>query len=192
MFTRFATVQVVTSAYFRGVCTNHANSYHTGTSEETSQAGAHATSSGVAIFPKLGENCNFITLWELFINFSYYSLNYEMCFFLPIGDKPELNQLQKLICPSGKIVKVIESTAAGWMNLAIALKFKSNVIQIIQTDSLGVVNASISTLSRWMDGESQQPATWSVLIQALEDASFTVLANDLRREFGSSSQQADH
>ena len=111
--------------------------------------------------------------------------------FLFIGDKPTLKQLQKLVCPSGSKLRVINTVAAKWIGLAIALNFEYSVIETVQGNNLELEPACISILSQWLKGEGEQPATWNTLLHALEHADLTVLAKDLRRELGSPSQQAD-
>ena len=107
------------------------------------------------------------------------------------GDKPTLRQLQLLDCPSGVELRVIKTVAPKLVRLAIALNFDYSVIETVQHDQSEAELACISILNQWMRGEGQQPATWNTLIKALRDADYCNLAEDLRRELGSPSQQAD-
>ena len=106
--------------------------------------------------------------------------------FLSLGDKPKLKQLQKLDCPSGSKLRVINTIAAKWIRLAIALDIDYSAEQ---GDTRDDDEAIISILRRWIDGEGEQPVTWGTLIEALEDAGCENLANDLRRELGSQADQ---
>ena len=86
---------------------------------------------------------------------------------------------------------MIKTVAVRWVELAIALDFEFSVIETVQSNYSKAELACISILNRWMNGEGQQPATWNTLIKALKDAEYRNLAEDLRRELGPPSQQAD-
>ena len=80
---------------------------------------------------------------------------------------------------------MINTVAAQWIKLAIALEFDYNTIEAVKSNHSEAELSCIAILSRWMNGEGQQPATWETFIQALEDADYLNLAKDLKRELGS-------
>ena len=86
---------------------------------------------------------------------------------------------------------MIKTIAPNLVKLAIALDFDYSVIETVQRNQPEAELACISILSRWMNGEGQQPATWNTLIKALKDADYRNLAERLRRELGPPLQQAD-
>lgn len=98
-----------------------------------------------------------------------------------VGNKPTLEQLV-ILEGHRRRVKVIESVAARWENLALALGFEAPVIDYLRRDfehnSLG---AATQVLIKWLNGEGDldKPITWSTLIQCLNEAGKKVLAEDV-------------
>ncbi len=96
------------------------------------------------------------------------------------GDKPTMRHLQCLRSRGGRVVKPIESIAFRWDEVAIALDIDWCVIKYIRTDAhFQAVPACLEMLHKWLDGEGCQPATWMRFMEALIDAGFTNLAEDL-------------
>jgi len=119
------------------------------------------------------------------------------------ADKPKLYQLQCLQCqekrvktrrwfgfkgqktrssvPILKQVKIIETVAARWEEVALALHFEGHTIQNIRYDTrFQCVDACREMFQKWLDGEGSQPVTWETLMAALVGAGFITLVEDLQ------------
>ena len=57
----------------------------------------------------------------------------------------------------GKIVEVIDKTAANWEKLALALHFGEHILGIVSRDNTSVVQACQDVLSGWLS------LTWRVM-----------------------------
>lgn len=100
------------------------------------------------------------------------------------GDKPTLHQLHSLnIGPES--LRLIQKLSARWRNLAYALEFHDDVVDIIKHDTqqLGCEESCHQTFCRWLGGEGCQPITWGRLIEALRDAEHAELAAQLQHFF---------
>ena len=119
------------------------------------------------------------------------------------ADKPKLYQLQCLQCqekrvktrrwfgfkgqktrssvPILKQVKIIETVAARWEEVALALHFEGHTIQNIRYDTrIQCVDACCVMLQKWLDGEGLHPVTWEILMDALVAAGFVTVVEDLQ------------
>jgi len=103
------------------------------------------------------------------IFFSYYA----------VANQPKLYQLQRLESHGGKIVEVIDKTAANWEKLALALHFEEHILGIVSLDHTSVIQACRDVLSRWLRGEARQTVNWITLIESLREMKFDVLGGDL-------------
>ena len=94
---------------------------------------------------------------------------------------------------TGKLIKVVDSVAFKWEELAIALGFEGAAIERIKKDNFHKSkDSAIKMFEEWlnkgMSGCSQHlPATWITLIQCLVDTELAELANVL--ESGASYEQ---
>ena len=79
----------------------------------------------------------------------------------------------------GKIVEVIDKTAANWEKLALALHFGEHILGIVSRDNTSVIQACQDVLSRWLRGEARQPVNWITLIESLREMKFDILGEDL-------------
>jgi len=104
------------------------------------------------------------------IFFSYYA----------VANRPKLYQLQRLESHGGKIVEVIDKTAANWEKLALALHFEEHILGIVSLDHTSVIQACRDVLSRWLRGEARQPVNWITLIESLREMKFDILGEDLK------------
>ena len=105
-------------------------------------------------------------------------------------DKPKLQELQVLTDSGGsgsdmKNIRVIDTVAAQWEELAIALGFEAAVINYIRRDHAhDAKGACRHVLTRWLAEEEESlrgPVTWTTLIECLMDAGFAILAEDLKK-----------
>ena len=101
--------------------------------------------------------------------------------FCSIAEKPKLYQLQCLQY-QGRRVKIIETVAAKWEEVALALHFEGNAIQNIQYDPhiRCIDSACRVMLQKWLDGEGHLPVTWETLMDALVAAGFVTVVEDLQ------------
>ena len=97
------------------------------------------------------------------------------------ADKPKLYQLQCLQC-RGRRVKIIETVAAKWEEVALALHFEGHTIQNIRYDPhiQSIDTACRVMLQKWLDGEGRQPVAWETLMDALIDIGFVAVVEDLQ------------
>ena len=94
--------------------------------------------------------------------------------------KLELHQLQVLDCGGEKKIRVISQIAGGWEKVALALRFDGAALTAIARESFHhPETACLNMFQRWMRGEGRGPVCWEVLMKALKDAEYTVLAEDL-------------
>ena len=104
------------------------------------------------------------------------------------GSKPKLQELQALSSESGRSdIRVIDTVAARWEDLAIALGFEA-VIERIRRDYVqDARGACRHVLTEWLaerdEGSSnlRGPVTWATLIDCLIDAGFAGLAEELKK-----------
>jgi len=86
-------------------------------------------------------------------------------------------------------VKVIESVAAQWECLALALHFESSVIEIVKRNNFyQPEDACREMLRRWLEGqgETRQPVNWATLIDSLLEAGFVDISENLHEVIRSS------
>ena len=103
-----------------------------------------------------------------------------------LKSKPKLYELD-LIRRNGKTVRVISRTSAAWKRVATRLHFEGYEIKSIEKDKHFQTGDACSTMfSDWLEGKGRQPTTWETLIEALEEANLSELANDLKETLGAS------
>ena len=112
--------------------------------------------------------------------------NTSLCLYNHTGDKPKLQELQVLGSESGaKKIRVIDTVAAQWEELAIALGFEAAVINYIRRDHVhDAKGACCHVLTKWLAEKEENlrsPVTWTTLIECLTDAGFAGLAEDLKK-----------
>lgn len=82
-----------------------------------------------------------------------------------------------------KKVRIIDTIASEWEELAIALGFDGNVINYVKKDYVhDSKGASSKILGLWLENEDEQlkgPISWSTLLQCLDDIGYSSLSNDI-------------
>ena len=112
--------------------------------------------------------------------------------FLYIADQPKLHQLQRLEGYGGKIIRVIDKTAAKWEELALALHFEGHILEIIHRDHILVVPACRNVLYRWLKGEARQPVNWITLIKSLREMELNTLGDELELALSADTHTWEH
>ena len=78
-------------------------------------------------------------------------------------------------------MKIIETVAARWEDVALELHFEGHTLQNIQYDTrIQCIEACRKMFQKWLDGEGRQPVTWETLMDALVGAGFVTLVEDLQ------------
>lgn len=100
-----------------------------------------------------------------------------------IDAQPELHELQLLKCVHERKARVIEKVAPTWKRLAIALQFDTARIKTIEKDHRSSVDACLDMFMRWQKGEHDlaSPCTWRTLVECLDSARLTDIADSLRK-----------
>lgn len=100
-----------------------------------------------------------------------------------LGDPPKIYQLEQFSSDS-KTIRVIDSVAAKWEELAIALGFNASMIDRLRRDyTSDCKEACTQMLITWLTMEhcdESKPVSWSTLIDCLIDAEFSSLAVELK------------
>ena len=95
------------------------------------------------------------------------------------ADEPKLHELQCLYVRSTTI-RIIDTVAANWEAIAIALHFNSDIEIVQRNTHHQVVPACRTIFQKWLKGEGCKPVSWQRLIEALLHAKFIVLAKELQ------------
>ena len=97
-------------------------------------------------------------------------------------NKPQLCQLKEIKTHDGRLVRIIDSVAFKWEELAITLGFGGAAIERIKIDAFyKSKDCTIAMLKEWLNEESAScvPATWTTIIQCLIDSELAEIAKDL-------------
>ena len=109
------------------------------------------------------------------------------CFSLSLSpdSRPTLQQLTKMISPSGKTIQIINHIAADWHNrVGIHLNFDptGRTLALIRAHNPSDPKACcIDMMKEWLEGKGRQPANWATLLRVLKDAEFCVLAEEVEQ-----------
>ena len=104
-----------------------------------------------------------------------------MYFMVIAAGKPLSHQMKMLKRPGGRPVKIVETIAYRWQDVALALHFEGSVIASIKESTFSNVEEGCRRmLDRWLEGGCHEPVTWKRLVEALQDAGFIELAESLR------------
>ena len=80
-------------------------------------------------------------------------------------------------------VRIIDTIAAEWEELAIALGFDGNVIKFVKKDfTQDSKGASCKILRMWLEGDYKDlkgPISWSTLLQCLTDIGYSKICQDI-------------
>ena len=96
-----------------------------------------------------------------------------------LTSKPRLHELDRIKI-DGKTVKVINRVASNWKVVATRLYFEGHEIQNISRDNPRTVDACQEVFTQWLEGKGRIPTTWETIIEALEEADFSEVTNDLK------------
>ena len=98
------------------------------------------------------------------------------------ADSIDLNLLELFEIHGGRKIKVIESIADQWRELAKALGFETHAIDHMANTYPSDYGASCEMFSRWLGAEENLalPASWTTLIQCLIDAGLVELAEIIK------------
>ena len=81
------------------------------------------------------------------------------------------------------MVKIVDGIAAKWEDVAIALGFDAPAIDCIRRDHATDCKAACTSMfHKWLNMEHAdicKPVSWTVLIQGLQDAEFSSLADEI-------------
>ena len=92
----------------------------------------------------------------------------------------ELHQLD-LLTDNEKTVKIIDSVAHTWEKLALRLHFDGSDIARIKRDNTNdCIQACRTVFTEWLQGKGRRPGTWETLVEALREAGFIELANEVK------------
>lgn len=115
-----------------------------------------------------------------------HSTSYERNFFtaeLSLSGMPSLAQLQRLKTFNSPDICIIELAAPKWDTIATMMDFdpKGSKLDAIRSDYSTVQQRCRETFKLWLDGKGKrQPATWSTLLEILEDCDLSDLAGNIR------------
>ena len=85
-----------------------------------------------------------------------------------------------LLTNNEKTVKIINTIAHKWEKLAFRLYFcDSDIARIKRDNTKDCIQACRTVFSEWLHGNGRRPGTWETLIEALKEAEFSVLADDI-------------
>ena len=99
---------------------------------------------------------------------------------------PSLAQLRRLKTSRGPDIRIIDQVAPKWDTLAIEMDFdqKGDTLAAIRKDFSSVLDCCTETFRLWLDGKgNRQPATWSTLLEILDDCDLGNLAQDIQKVF---------
>ena len=94
-------------------------------------------------------------------------------------DIPKLHELQQLVDIDGRTVRVMESVAVKWKDVAAALGFNGSRINSLEADVHHMSeDASREMFIKWLSGEHdlRGPTTWATLVQCLREARLVQIA----------------
>ena len=100
-------------------------------------------------------------------------------------EAPTYDQLVQLtgLREHSKTVKIIDNVAPNWEEVAIALGFDAPAIDRMKRDHTSDCKAACTSMfQKWLDMEHAdigESVSWRTLIQGLQDAEFSCLADDV-------------
>ena len=102
-------------------------------------------------------------------------------FLILVGNRPKIHELQILEYSDGRVLRIMESVAPHWKQMAVALGFSVARIKSIEKgEHYQPFDASLKIFSCWLVGEHDlKSPTWEVLIQCLRQANLLDIAEML-------------
>ena len=100
-----------------------------------------------------------------------------------VGDKPTLREL---LCFKYNGIQhkihIIDTVASRWRRLGLALKCDSSILDNIGHNNTDVEDCCMKLMERWLQGTvGDGPVTWETLVEAIDDARYGELAQQLKR-----------
>ena len=83
---------------------------------------------------------------------------------------------------NGRKVEIIRSISPRWREIGDHLDFDPTGVKLdqIEADHTGVDSCCRAMFQHWLEGNGVQPASWTTLIQILNDCQFLNLAAEVR------------
>ena len=104
-----------------------------------------------------------------------------------LADKPRLAQLRILKTAEGQKVQIIKQLAPQWKDFGISFDFdpEGQTLNLIEAEQKlnGPTACCQAMFQHWLAGNGV-PASWSTLIELLEDAEQSHLADQIKRILG--------
>ena len=97
---------------------------------------------------------------------------------------PTIQQLHELQGKDGKTMRIIDTVAPEWEELAMAMGFPAHVIGTIRRNNLrDAKGATLQILTLWLEGKSSVPVSWESLVDCLYQADFSTVSLDIQEMF---------
>ena len=82
----------------------------------------------------------------------------------------------------GRKVEIIRTVSPKWREIGVHLNFDPTGVKLaqIEADHTGVDSCCRAMFQHWLEGNGVQPASWTTLIQILEECHFRSLAAQVR------------
>ena len=97
---------------------------------------------------------------------------------------PTIQQLHELQGKDSKAIKIIDTVAPEWEELAMAMGFPAYVISTIRRNNLrNAKGATLQILTLWLEGKSSVPVSWESLVGCLHQAEFSNVSFDIQEMF---------
>ena len=97
---------------------------------------------------------------------------------------PTIQQLHELQGKDGKSIRIIDTVAPEWEELAMAMGFPAHVIGTIRRNNLrDAKGATLQILTLWLEGKSSVPVLWERLVDCLYQADFSTVSLDIQEMF---------
>ena len=97
---------------------------------------------------------------------------------------PTIQQLHELQGKDGKSIRIIDTVAPEWEELAMAMGFPAHVISTIWRNNIrDAKGATLQILTLWLEGKSSVPVSWESLVDCLYQADFSTVSLDIQEMF---------
>ena len=96
---------------------------------------------------------------------------------------PTIQQLQEIQGRDGKTVRIMDTVAPEWEELAIAMGFPAHELKTIRRDNVrDAKRATLHIFTQWL-GDYSTSVSWGSLVDCLDQAGFSNVALDLQEMF---------
>ena len=106
-----------------------------------------------------------------------------------LSSVPRLAQLRVMRTADGQKIEIMKTVASQWRDIGDLLDFDAlgATVKQIQADEglRGVESCCRSMFQHWLQGNGVRPASWTTLLEILEDSRFVSLVADVRRHLTS-------